>query len=54
MNSTKFVSLTCSKCRGAGWVRGQELDVDPEEELYQYNMNKYTCDWCKGTGKRTE
>jgi len=37
----------CSKCRDAGWVYGQELDVPCDEELYQWNMTKHPCDWCK-------
>ena len=44
----------CLKCKGAGWVHGRKLDIPANEEPYQYNLTKYTCDWCKGTGEKFE
>lgn len=41
----------CSKCKGAGWVYCRELDSPCDEEPYQYNLTKHTCDWCKGMGE---
>jgi hypothetical protein len=39
----------CSKCNGAGWARGRELD-DADDKTYADTMTKYTCDWCGGSG----
>jgi hypothetical protein len=38
-------TLTCRKCKGRGWVTGDELD-DADEDTIADTMTKYTCDWC--------
>ena len=47
--------VKCEHCHGAGWVWWKELKNYPYPDLNNGEMiqddNRYTCDWCNGTGK---
>lgn len=37
--------VKCTKCGGAGWVRGRELD-NPSDATFADTLTRYSCDWC--------
>ena len=42
----------CMKCFGSGWVWATELNqYDHENHNASMDQTRYSCDWCRGSGK---